>query len=213
MSELLSSITGGGGAAMLMPEKTQDALTVWLKDGASARTSTTTQFYTALENDLSELLFEAATLQVISNTDEQEIFDTGTGKSGVLTQVISPRLTATGDVTIRVYVDGALKHTFIRTLLQANTSVLCIGDFANWIASNASVSQYGGDDNAGYAIHSAQGITMLSPQDTAAKGLPFGIVFEDRLQVSVQGSVNLTAGSTTHKAAAAWLTYIPEGVL
>lgn len=211
MSFNIPFASGGSGRNMLMPEYIRHYLDVSIKTGESSTdNSSTAGFYSKVQTDFSTRLMDTATLQVTADTTEQTIIDTGTGKQGVLTQILSTRLSLAGDITIRVTADGILT-TFTRGLSDGDNK-LCIGDFANWLSSGTVAQQYGGQLNPGYDTVTNLQSTMLTPEDSASKGLPFGIVFEDSLKVTIQGSVSLLAGSSTHKAVAAWLTYIPEGL-
>ena len=211
-STLLSSITGGGDSNMIMPVMTLKASRVEIKDDTLGKVSSTSStFYTALQLDHTDVLYDVATLQTVSNTLEQEITDTGTGNNGILTQVLTSKITVIGDVTIRVYIDDKPAVEFTHRLSVANDYVMCVGDFTTWPV-NIEGSGAGILSSNGYGSSAGNVSGMLTPLDTLASGLKTGMVFEDRLRVTIQGEFALTTGSTSHKAAAAWLTYIPEGV-
>ena len=215
MSELLSSITGKSGVHnMIMPTMiSEEADQVDIKDDlAGVQNSTSTSFYNALQHDHTGALYDVATVEVLSDTLEQEIIDTGTSKTGILTQVLSARMTAIGAVTIRVYIDSKPAVEFTQNLPIANDSVMCVGEFTSW-GVGATSEGAGVVNTNGYGVVENNTTSMLTPLDSLANGLKFGMVFEDRLRVTIQGEFALMAGSASHKAAAAWLTYIPEGVL
>lgn len=199
-------------AQMLMPQYVVDNLDLNAKTAiGTVAAANTAAFFTAVELDFTPIGFDTATLSPVADTTEQTIVDTGTGVSGVLTQILSPNILAGGVMTIRVTIDGVVT-TFTATLADANVTVLCVGDFETWRASAATGGTgHGGNGNAGYASATLQAMTMITPRDSLSKGLPSGMVFEDSMKVTVQGDLNLRAGSASHKAAVAWLTAIPEG--
>lgn len=171
-------------------------------------------FYSqGMSADFTGLDFETAQLTNVSDTLEQTIIDTGAGVSGVLTQIKSPAISAAGNITIRVTIDGKVT-TFISEA-TANAQVMCVGDFAAWQASSVLASNssgYGDAGNSGYNPINSNKLTMLTPKDSLFKGLPIGMVFKDSMKVTVQASVNFNAGSASNKGVAAWLNYIPEGI-
>ena len=211
MSELLSSITGGSGKGMVMPQFISDTVDVGIKDGlTSTENSTTAGFYAALELDYSSTVFDVTTLSQLADQLEQTIIDTGTGFEGVLTQILGPRITAGGTVTIRVYADSDV-FTFTG-VMSTTTKVLCIGDFVTFSSVTTAGSQYGGANNPGYSANTDQTITMLTPTDTASRGMLIGIPHKDSLKVTVQGSLDLIAGGATTKCSVSRLTYLPKGI-
>ena len=196
--------------SMIMPKYVTLDHYVYLKYGGSVYGSNTTFFYTYLQTNFTHKPYGTATLEQAADNLEQEIMDTGVGHKGVLTHAICAGLSGVGDQTIRVYADDKV-YTFISEVTPVG-SKFCIGDFEQFAPNNASlaVSNLGNLDE-GYGANTKLG--MLTPAQSAAKGLPVGIPFTDRLRVTVQGSVNFNVGSTTNKCVAAWLNYIPEGVL
>ena len=214
MSQLLSSIVGSGSAGgMVMPALTALTTALTIKNGAgSIRESDTSGFYMPIEADQSSGFFETATLQPVSNQLEQTIVDTGTGHTGVLTQVVAAR--TSGTMTVRIYIDGIV-HAFVGENPSA-AYVTCVGDFAPWLAQNAAGTPvgFGGVASTGWhTTNSTRQHTMLSPEESAAKGLPVGMVFRDSLKVTIQSTgIDVTVGSASHKAVAAWLNYIPKGL-
>lgn len=215
MSETLISIVGGGGGQeRIMPIFTALQSGLKIKDGAgSVKLANSTPFYTTIEADHSAGLFDTATLQPVADQLEQTIVDTGTGKSGVLTQVMGAR--TSGTMIIRVYIDGSI--TEFEHTPPSSDYVMCVGDFSPWEATNLATSAVGVGSRAdiGWVLTNSSRLhTMLSPENSAAKGLPIGMVFEDSLKVTFQavGSAAII-GSTTTKAVAAWLNYIPEGLV
>lgn len=217
MSELLSSIVGGGGKALIMPIYTCRAVGISLSANAlQGALSTDAVFYTDLEIDHSLAGFETATLQNVSDNNEQTIIDTGTGKQGILTQSMSPRLggAGTGIVTIRVTIDG--KTTEFSSAHTLSDQVTVIGGIVPWLAQTSSSLEvgYNSGSHVGYYTNgSNQAFSILTPLDMVLMGLTIGMVFEDSLKVTVQVSgTPFLAGSSTHKAMAAWLNYIPEGL-
>jgi hypothetical protein len=202
----------GGTRKLLMPRSINDNNRINLKPTIGSVTqSGVAAFYTALQLDFSDSLMEAATLQVLADTTEQTLVDTGTGVEGVLTQLMCARLSAAGTAIIRITIDGT--ETVYSQVVNDSLATFCIGDFLSYHASATGTPQYGGSGNSGYEISSSKQATMISPIDSLSRGLPIGLPFEDSLKITVQGSVNFLAGSSTHKAAASWLTFIPEGVL
>ena len=205
---------GGKGKGMIMPMTTIFEEALHIVNGGSTTDSSTALFYTRMEDNHDNGFYDAATLQPVANQLEQTIVDTGTGQAGVLTQVVSGK-TASNDMVVRVYIDGKT-HTFTYDALSS-TSMLCLGDFAPWeptITPSTSVGIGSVADFGWVTVSASRGFTMLSPEQSAQKGLPIGMVFEDSLKVTIQAvGGNMTVGSTTSKALAAWLTYIPKGTL
>lgn len=207
-----SSDLVGGGAVLIMPKFAANDADVGAKAGAATvNVSNVAAFYTALELDHTDMGFDTATLITTGDTTEQTIVDTGTGVSGVLTQILTSALSGAGTMTVRVTIDGTTT-TFVGTIPAATFDVMLVGDFVPW-AATTTAAQYGAINNAGYSVLNDQKFAMLTPKDSATRGLPIGMIFEDSMKVTIQGSVSLRTGSATHKAAAAWLNYIPEGLI
>ena len=207
----------GGGKILLMPNLAAPAAGVSIvTNTGNENTSTEAGFYTSIEIDHTIMGFEAATLSPVANTLEQTIVDTGTGKQGVLTSLMSPQSSSGASImTIRVTADGK-ETVFTQVMDIANNTVMILGDALPWIAqtSNSNAVGYGTGQHVSYfTVASLQDMVLVTPYDTLTRGLNVGVVFEDSLKVTVQCDANLRAGSTTHKAIAAWLNYIPEGLL
>jgi len=184
-----------------------------VRGGGGSYHANQSNFYTELEQDFSDRGFETAVLSHATNTSEQTIVDSGTGVSGVLTHVKSPSLSASGDMVITVTVDG-VEHAFkMSTIYEYNEDrVLCVGDFLPFAASGTNAVNYGTGQHSSYGLSDISEGIMLSPTDCLSRGLPIGLVFKDSLKVTFQSSVDPQPSSVLHKAAAAWLTYIPVGV-
>lgn len=220
MSDLLSSITGGGGGSgMIMPTIIVNAANLKLKKGlTTVSASNDSLFYDAIQLTHDILDYDTATLSYDNDSTEQTIIDTGTGKSGVLTQVITPPMDTSGIATIRVTIDGDVS-VFTTPLVQTLSSmVFCLGDFATWTPQGGTNSiGIGSGSNVGYGTtnpSAEQSAAMLTPVDSAMKGLPIGMPFEDSMKVTIQSSTAWSAATgSQRKAAAAWLTYIPKGVI
>ncbi len=200
---------------LIMPNLTSLSSNVSISTNAGNQSvSTWSSFYSAIEVDHTNVGFESATLQPVSNTTEQTILDTGTGKQGVLTSVLSPRSTGVSTMTIRVTIDGD-ETVFTNSIDLANDSVMILGDTKTWsVPTTNNPVGYNSGAHAGYfTVSSGQDTSLLTPLDTLTLGLDIGMVFEDSLKITVQCDSALTAGSSTHKAIASWLNYIPEGLL
>ena len=215
MSELLSSITGGGGGGMIMPIFSNPVATgaLSIRGTSGVSLSNSTSFYTDIEASHDFAFYDTATLVPSANQLEQTIIDTGAGAKGVLTAIISGR--SAGTVTTRVYIDGEVT-TFV-AFPQSSSFAMLIGDFLNGtaqsVAENATSPASAFDKGFVIAEGSVNHV-MLSPDTSASRGLPIGMVFEDSLKVTIQAtSSNMVTGTATSKAVATWLTYIPEGVL
>lgn len=207
----------GGGKVLLMPVLAAPAAGVSIgTNPGNENISTEAGFYTAIEVNHTILGFETATLSPVGDTLEQTIVDTGTGKQGVLTSVMSPQSSASpSNMTIRVTADGK-ETVFTQVIDILNNSVMILGDTLPWAAqtSNTNSLSYGAGSHVSYfTVASAQDTVLVNPFDTLTRGLNVGIVFEDSLKVTVQCDANLRTGSGTHKAFASWLNYIPEGLL
>jgi hypothetical protein len=202
-----------GGKALTMPQFVTADNNIYLKTSNNAfYESNNGAFYGALQQNFNDFPFEIATFQQAASTSEQTIIDTGSGKQGVLTQVICAGLSSAGTSTIRVTTDG-VTHVFSRYLPTA-TRLFSIGDFLTYrpaISTNQSTGPSSGL-SFGFSL-SFQLLTMMPPTYSASKGLPIGMVFHDSLKVTIQGSVNFTAGGSNNKSVAAYLDYIPKGVI
>jgi hypothetical protein len=214
MSELLSSITGGGGEKrLIMPQYSGVASSLTIKDGISTEyNGASASFYTSLEVDNTDFGFDVATLQANSDQLEQTIVDTGTGSQGVITQIKSPNLDANAGVIIRVYIDDKDPLVFEREILATSSGyTLCVGDFKTWRndLSGAATVGIGGYFDPGYG--NTKYLIMLKPTSTISEGV-IGIPFSDSMRVTVQGTGANLLGSTSNKAAVCWLTSLPSGV-
>ena len=213
-AEAIASI--GGGKVLTMPKAVASKPNLNIKSGTTERNMGESLFYVSIEGDHSDLGFEAATWQPTSDTLEQTVIDTGTGFSGVLTQVLSPRITVTAsDVTIRVYIDGGDAVEFVQSLPLANNSALAIGGLMPWLGTNSTAvnTGYGSGSDVGYYTSTSK-LYFSTPFNTLVDGMLHGMIFKDSLKVTVQSSAApFQAGSSTHKAVATWLNYIPEGLV
>jgi len=198
--------------SMIMPQFTAEHHLVFLKAGLSvSHQSNSANFFGQLQNNWSQYGFETAAHPQSANTLEQTIVETGAGHEGVLAHVMCGGLSGTGDITIRVTADGEV-HTFLVEGIT-NSRRFCIGDFVQFSPStdsNLSTGEFSAFD-AGY--QTTRPLGMVTPNDTASKGMKIGIPFEDSLKVTMQGSVNFNVGSSSNKSVAVWLTHIPQGVL
>lgn len=204
----------GGGKVLIMPRFLANKATVFIKNSSITQTSNASNFYNAIETDFTQAGFDTATLQPVANTLEQTVVDTGTGKSGVLTAFLSSLASAPNSVmTVRVTMDGKLT-TFVGTLKDASSYLMCLGDFSPWLAATG--SQNVGDsslNDGGFMAPQSRNISMNTPLNTLAKGMLVGMVFKDSMKITIQCDNNLVVGSASHKAAALWLTTIPEGLI
>lgn len=208
--------TLGGGTPMFMPSFSCRSAGVGISTNSSNENiSTEAGFYTAIEADHTTNGFESATLSPVSNTLEQTIVDTGSGKSGILTSVMSPRSSAAASImTIRVTIDG-IETLFTRIIDTAGDHVMILGVSRPWLATSDTLTNAGYNEglHVGYfTSNPAQSVSLLTPFDSVTLGLNIGMIFKDSLKITVQCDSNLTAGSATHKAIASWLNYIPAGL-
>jgi hypothetical protein len=208
MSELLSSIVGGGGS-LFIPQTSIAASTVSLKASTGAEyTSNESGFFTSgIDVSHTEQGWESVSMTATGDTTEQTVIDT-TG-AGVLTHVMTPTMVATGVMTIRVTIDGVEK-VFTSSSISSGVR-FCIGGFLT--GRLASVSQYGlsvgGNGDAGFSSANL-GLFMTSLQSVSE--FLIGTPFFTSLKVTVQGSSAITGTVQENKAALAYLTSIPEGL-
>ena len=164
-------------------------------------------FWSALSGSHTSKGYDVAVLPASSNTTEQTIVDT-TG-SGILTTVLSPALSASGVMTIRVTVDGTTKTFTSETMTAANDNRFAVGGFVPYQAASAADSGvgFGSGRDTGYGDVS---IAMPNPIQSAMNF--HGIKFNSTLKVTIQGSVAISSTTEMNKAAACYTRHIPEGL-
>ena len=183
---------GGASGGLTMPHystknsgalQLKTALTTVVADNVAA-------FFTALELDHSSKGWETAVLSTVADTSEQTIVDVS--GDGVLTHVVSPVLSGAGTVTVRVTA-GTEVTTFVSENIDAVSRFL-VGHFPQWGGSPTATSStgLGGSRDEGYNIDPPS--LMPTPTQTIT-GSKIGLVFRGGLKVTVQGSVNISAGS------------------
>lgn len=214
MSKLLSSITGGGNKKLIMPSFSIDASQLLLKTGPSnTYPSDNASFYTTLDTDFSSLGYETVSYQAASGQDEQTVIDTGTGNSGVITQIKAPTAPSNDPIIIKVYVDG--NDPLIFTTENSNGRALCVGDFKAWqptVSTSNSGGGVGAYSDAGFSAAATQYCTYPTPLQSLDNGLNIGIPFSDSMKITVQATVVSWPVSTSYQASAGWLTSLPKGV-
>jgi hypothetical protein len=195
------------GARLIMPQVTNAQVSISIKTATGiAATLGVAGSYTAIETDHTPVGYDTATLSQAADTTEQTIVDLS--GSGVLTNVVSPPITAGGStMTIRVTIDGTVT-TFTDVLVTAASSVLMLGGYIHRATNTVEGTSYTGLADAGYG---AQTLTMLTPNQVIERG-GIGMVFKASLKVTVQGSTALTAGSASNKAIACFSLTVPEGL-
>lgn len=214
MSKASDFFTGGGSSGRMFMPKFGMVSSVIVKSGVgSAYTTLVSDFYETIETQNQR---EVGTTTYLNDatTDEQVILDTGTGKSGVLTHVITPKTGFSGGlVTIKVTLDGV---DYLFEEQQTGSNRLAIGDLAPWspITSNSTPQSVGVGEyrDGGYFTTPTSGYYMCTPIACINRGLPIGLVYTDSLKISVQCDGGFLAGSTNNKAVACWLDYLPEGL-
>lgn len=207
----VSLVGAGAKHSMIMPQVASLSGNVSISTGqGTTELASAAAFYSQFETVDSNIGYDATAFTPASGTSEQTMLDTGTGQTGVLTVVKSASV-ASGGITIRVTADG-VEHVFVQGAAIANGTVLIAGDFATWLTQTGATSAvgYGSNPNTGYAV-AVQDLTLLSPIDSASKGLPIGIVFRDSLVITIQATDAFNTTSS-ERACAAWLTNIPDGV-
>jgi hypothetical protein len=176
--------------------------------------STSSNFYSNLEIDLTKYGMEIATLANTTGTEEQTILDTGTGKSGVLTQILCPAITSAGVITVRVTVDGIEKSFITTENITTTNEKFFIGDSLPFDTSTTAGNGtgYGSGLAVSYGTALGRELLFLSPLDSLSRGLPIGMVFRDSLKVTIQTTGAFEVGSATNKAVASFLNFLPEGL-
>ncbi len=203
-----NDLFSGGGGGLVFPSTRLAPGDIKIKTaGATSLASNVTGFYTALEINYAAVEFDVATLQQVSNTLEQTIVNVS--GSGVLTNILSCTLDSSGDMTIRITIDGELT-TITRTISGSGTKIL-IGGYRSVTPQTASgpSASYGSESDTGYML--ATVIQMLTPIQVVERG-GVGMPFNSSLTVTIQGSVSLTAGASSHKCAVGYTLSLPEGL-
>lgn len=204
----LSTVIGSGGGSLIFPTLAVSQQRLFMKNSTTAiHAANSATFYTSAIASTSST-FETATLEPVADTLEQTIIDTGTGKEGIVTQILTPLLASGAAVTIRVTLDGEV--TTLTFTTGGGGAVVCFGDFLNYSPSGTLGVGVGGTTDA--AFSSIREIYLPTPEDTISRGVNVGLVFEDSLKITIQSDIALIVGSSTNKAYAAWLNYLPEGV-
>lgn len=197
----------GGGKSLSMPTFKFSEASIKIKTSNNAsEPSNGAAFYTEIEAvNLEDFGIEVVTFLPVANSLEQTIIDI-TGQTGILTNAMSPKLTATtGNMTIRVTADGTL-HTFVGFLDSTffGSFKLVVGDMVLYDAGTTL------SDGSGIISAKDSGwrdantpMFMVNPSQVVSRGL-FGIPFKTSLKVTFQGASNVVVGSASHKAMVAW---------
>lgn len=208
MSTASQFFRGGGG--LTMPSFNALSIDVFIKtDNATQFSSSVAGFWTAMAASFTSKEFETNVLSAAANTDEQTIVDVVSG-SGVLTTVISPELSGTGIMTIRVTIDGVV--TTFTSKSMATGRRFCIGSFDGQAGSVGSTagSGMGSFVDKGYNV-TRETIMALTPPQALMLGVS-GMPFKSSLKVTIQGSVNITGTAELLKATANYTLSTPEGL-
>lgn len=165
-------------------------------------------FWTAIDLSHTLLGWESVKLAAAADTTEQTIVDT-TG-AGVLTHVLSPELSGSGTVTIRVTRDGEL-FTFVSETIGTGARFM-VGDFKGWTptVSTADGIGHGSGNDVGYAVTTLP--THMTTPLQAVVDTRNGIKFKSTLKVTIQGSVNISGSAELLNAAACYTLALPEGL-
>jgi len=203
----VAAVAVAGG--LIMPSftsRSSNGLTLKVA-GATLGQDSTTAFWDAIDLSHTKQGWESVKLAAAANTLEQTILDI-TDK-GVLTQVVAPRLSTNGTMTIRVTADGTVT-TFISETIDSNTR-FCIGYILGYSAeiSAANGQGIGSANDAGFSLSPLA--LLPTPLQTLAEGI-IGIPYSTSLKVTVQGSVNIKGTALHLNCCANHTLFVPEGL-
>ena len=208
LSSVMSSSSGGG---LIFPSVPMYQGQTNIKDGSTTNyVDTSSSFYGQLEISHTKEGFETATLQHAANTNEQTIVDVS--GSGVLTNIMTCALSSpgVGDIIIRITIDG--QETAITTTTQSLDQKVLMGGFRSNEPSSNSGNTIGGANDLGFLSDPSQReFQMLTPIQVIQEGV-VGMVFKESLKVTIQGSINLSAGGISNKCVVGYFASIPEGL-
>lgn len=193
-------------AQLVMPSTTSvGSSNITLKNAGASSNASLAAFWTAIDLSHTAQGWESVKLAAAADTTEQTIVDVS--GLGVLTHVVSPELSGSGVITIRVTTDGEV-NTFVSPTI-ATGARFCIGDFKGWEAGTTATG-LGGSDDDGYSNTTARHL-MTTPEQ-ALNNAAVGMKFSSSLKVTVQGSVNITGTALLLNGCANYNLTIPEGL-
>lgn len=208
----LSKVAGGGGSGFIFPHYIAPSGRIALQSNGSAVKADSLAFWTAVSLSKTLAGYETDRLTGALDTTEQTIVDIS-GGGGILTQIISPRITS-GTLTIRVTTDGNLE-TFT-VVIGATTARVCMGDivFIKTSSTLANSSGQGSTSDTGFDDPTSTSRTILYSTPTWAVAKKIGMPFEESLKVTIQSSVALTdVGNYDNEMGCNYLNTLPLGVL
>ncbi len=205
--------SGGGGKVFLPLAETliHNQAIALIDASGSLLASNASGFYTVIENpDSLEKGWQADTLVVAGNTTEQTILDES-GQGGVLTHILSPRLTTVGTHTIRVTLDNEV-YTFVSSTDPSNAQRFCLGYFGHF-SPGTSTSFPGGNNARSFGDLAEIGTRQYwLPNPVEALQFGIGMPFENSIKVTYQSSVNPQTGNETGKCSVLRTATIPKGI-
>ena len=197
MSVLLSSQFSGGGSGLIFPSLASQGINIQIKNGSSSSLSNSAAFWSVIDANHSTLGYVTTSLTTTQDTTEQTIIDLSS-QAGVLTHVICPELSASGEVTVRITIDGKLT-TITSFTLAFSAKRFCMGGFitSDTTATAGDGAGYGSSLDDGYSTSAFT--LMINPLQSVVQGL--GIPYKESCKVTIQGSVAPEAGDTGKAAA------------
>lgn len=175
---------------------------------ASLVAASASGFWTAIDLSHTPQGWESIKLAAAANTTEQTILDIT--DVGVLTNVVSPELSGSGTMTIRVTADGTVSTYVSETI--ATGARFCIGGFLGYQPTGTAGDgmSLGGGVDAGFD-DTADRATLITPLQTLQLG-GVGIKFSSSLKVTIQGSANISGTAQLLNCCANHSLFIPEGL-
>lgn len=200
-------ITQGGG--LIMPTFTSvasNSLTLKSAAGTLAQDNTAA-FWTAVDLSHTAQGWESVKLAAAADTTEQTILNIS--DKGILTQVVAPKLSGAGTMTIRVTADGVVT-TYVSETIDGDAR-FCIGHVLGYSAetSAANGQGIGSANDDGFSV--TPFALLPTPLQTLAEG-NIGIKFDTSLKVTIQGSVNITGTALHLNGCANHSLFVPEGL-
>lgn len=195
---------------LIMPKFTALNTKVQIKTATSSlENAAGTSFYTAVENDFTDEGWDVDTLSPVADTSEQTIAIIS--GSGILTTVVSPKLTAaTGTITVRIKIDGTTTTFVIDVGIQDYIGVIGAAQGLRSTTLVGSSATVGGGEDTGFSA-TDQYIAVMTPSQAISRSIA-GMPFKTSCEVTVQGSSAFTNSATNFKAVMMTYSSIPEGL-
>jgi len=208
---LLSSIVGGGSGSLTFPQAVTTLGNLTLKSVMSTSVAdSASTFWDAIDVSHTAFGWESVSFTVATGTAEQTIIDVS--GDGVLTQVISPSLSASGTVTIRVTIDG-VETTYISPTISVSTEDrFLLGFYDGYKSTGLATTATGRGSSLDGGFSLTEAVLNLPSSIQTLMDSNIGQVFKTSLKVTVQGSVNFGTTGQRPESATCYSTYIPEGL-